>query len=195
MGELALEKLNDDALRLRSWQEAYWVSPLDVGDKEAKGIINAVDSNVHCVFTKLKQRVSQDVMEGWEFTYAVITAMDGMRRKGVDMILASEQAAEDRRSSLKEMLNPYSNKIEAAKALAEAARIGDTGMAKDITNLVRRYPTNTRILGVMGAAHARVANYLPSELGEVGVSFFNGDGYSPIVQTIFDLQDGKLTDD
>jgi len=186
-----LEKLNDDAERLRSWRKAYWTSALDVDDERAAEIVTVVDSNTQGVFAKLKQEGDQEKMEGWEFAYSVFTAMNGMRRKGVDLILASEHPTDIRKSSLKKMGDQSLHKLESAKASAEAARIGDIGMAKDITDLMNKYPTNARILGVMGAVHARVVNFLPVVLGDVRVSLFNGNEHNPVVQSIFDVQDGQ----
>lgn len=191
----AFERLNEDALRLRSWRRAFWATTLDMDDEKTDSWVRTVDSNVLNVFDLLKRKVGPGLMDDWEFNYAVFSAMDGIKRKGIDLILAAEQPGEVRTSAVKELEDQSLDEMEADKKGAVAARAGDIGMAKDIKELVRKHPQKTRILGIMGATHVRVRNYLPEELGEVEVSYFNGDESNIIVQRIFDYQDGKLSDE
>lgn len=54
---------------------------------------------------------------------------------------------------------------------------------------------NVRVELIVGATHSRATNYLPEELGEVKISWYNDHKNSPVLQAIFDVQDGKLSDE
>lgn len=191
----AVDKINSDARRLNSWQRAFWAGHLGASDERTDFIVKTVDTNIVSVFERLRSAVGSDAIESMKFNYAVACAMDGIKRKGIDVTLAAEQPSHERIRSLDKMDDPTSDKVTKAKSSAEAARIGDVGIAGNIVDLARQNPFKTRILGVLGAAHARVKNYLPEELGEVEVSMYNDDENNPILRTIFDIQDGKLSDE
>lgn len=193
--EETLKKFNSYALSKRSFRKAYWRLG-GASEGKAEQMVHKLDRQPISTFSKLlgNPDLSELEAKSVSFTYATYAALDGILRKGIDVVVQEEEFTKNR-AELSQITRGYGDIPTYMRRLATSCVETDVSFAQQITKILDNNPSRTRVLGIMGAAHSRVIRYLPKEIGEVQVTSFTDEPNRPEVQIIHDLQDGiALTD-
>lgn len=189
-------EFNEFARVNKSFRKAYWRVYGGLSEAEATNSIAAMDRQPGGALSALKN-VGMNPLNAWGFAmqYATYTALDGLLRKGLEVSLEEEKFTENR-AEMYRVTKGRGHVPTYLRTIAPMSQQADIDFARQIEDILDRNPSKTRVLCVMGSAHARTINYLPAELGEIEISRFSNEIVKPTVGILHDLQDCvEMTDE
>lgn len=188
-----IPKINDAAKRHRSFRVAYWNIVKKFNEVDAKEITSLFDQNPMERFIRVGRTdgLTDDISYIQAFLYGIFVAMDGIVRKGYDLKLASEKSSNSR----KQFLQIKGGTVSEWRELVQLIHETDIQLASQIGQLALQNSEKTRIMGIVGTAHAPICDNLPPSLKSF-CQVVRLDPNDPLdIALLHDIQKGGISDE